>query len=400
MAMVTGIRGRVLRLRIMLDVVRIALHSFPDPRRALRALQRLSRLLKAMREGRPTCRYLEVDGRYYSHLHAPGWPSTAFDKHITAELTAVDGADAGGMLSEQPVARLQTVIFAVTKSCSLRCQHCCEWQELNRQETLSAADIETIVTRFQTLGVTQVHFSGGEPLHRLDDILATVRQARPETDFWLFTSGAGLDAACAQELKQAGITGVNISIDHWQPDLHDAFRGRKGAFAGAVQAARVAKAAGLVVCLTVCPTREFVGRENLERYSDMAVELGAGFIQILEPRLVGRFADRDVTLAPDEQSVLDRFFLDMNNDPAHSHRPIVIYPAYDQRRIGCVGAGWRYLYIDTDAKIHPCPFCRGAVGSALDADYQQHVLALRRHGCKMSTKHEPVPLLMAERAQQ
>jgi len=388
MQVVSGRRGRILRVQVMLDVLRIAIRAFPNPWRAVRALHRLSRLLADMRSGRPTCRYMEASGRYFSHLHAPGWPSAAFDRHIRFELEAVDGADGRGgrdaLPPERPTVRLQSLIFAVTKSCSLRCKHCCEWGEINRTETLSAADITTVVTRFQELGVTQIHFSGGEPLHRLDDILATVRDAPPGIDFWMFTSGMGLNRECARKLKDGGITGVNISIDHWNPDLHDAFRGKEGAFEWALRAADAAREAGLALCLTLCPTHEFISPDNLRRYADLATDLGAGFIQILEPRLVGRFTDGDVTLSGEEQGLLDRFFLEMNNDPSNAHKPMVIYPAFDQRRIGCVGAGWRYLYIDTDAQIHPCPFCRGAVGSALDPNFEQHILALRRGGCTMA----------------
>jgi len=387
MQVVSGRRGRMLRVLVTLDVLRIAIHRFPNPLRVVRALHRLSQLLAAMRSGRPTCRYMKAGGRYFSHLHAPGWPSAAFGQNIEAELEAVDGARNGGNQSglpvEQPAARLQAIIFAVTKSCSLRCKHCCEWEELNKSETLSAADIATVVARFQSLGVTQIHFSGGEPLLRLDDILATVRGARPGTDFWMFTSGVGMDRECARELKRAGITGVNISLDHWHPDLHDTFRGLTGAFEWALRAAGAAREAGLALCVTLCPTREFVSRENLQRYADLATSLGAGFIQILEPRLVGRFADSDITLAKEDQSILDRFYLEMNNDPSNAHKPIVVYPAHDQRRIGCIGAGWRYLYVDTDAQIHPCPFCRGAVGSALDPDFERHILSLRHKGCTM-----------------
>jgi MoaA/NifB/PqqE/SkfB family radical SAM enzyme len=240
-----------------------------------------------------------------------------------------------------------------------------------------------IVSRFQAMGVTQLHFSGGEPLRRLDDILSTVKQARPGTEFWLFTSGVGMDRECAHKLERAGVTGVNISIDHWRPDLHDAFRGFSGAFEGARRAAGAVNDAGLALCLTLCPTREFISHENLRRYADLATELGAGFIQILEPRRVGRFAESDVTLSPEHRRMLEEFFMEMNSEVSNSHKPMVVYPASDQRRLGCLGAGWRYIYVDTDAQIHPCPFCRRPVGSALDAELERHILALRRRGCTM-----------------
>jgi hypothetical protein len=136
-----------------------------------------------------------------------------------------------------------------------------------------------------------------------------------------------------------------------------------------------------VLCLTMCPTRDFVGPENLRRYAELAKDIGAHFIEILEPRAVGRFAGMDVALRPAEQAVLDRFFLEMNFDPVNARMPIVIYPGFSQRQRGCYGAGLRYLYVDPDAQIHACPFCRKPMGSALDPDFERHILALQREGC-------------------
>jgi MoaA/NifB/PqqE/SkfB family radical SAM enzyme len=380
MRTVHGTSARLLRLLMALDVVRVAVGRYRNPVRALKLVGRFARLVASLRGDRPTARFMSAGGRWFTHLHAPGWPSAAFRRHVLAELEALEGPGAGGAPS-RPAPRLQSIIFAVTKSCDLRCRHCCEWRQINRDETLSARDITTIVRRFQDLGVTQVHFSGGEPLHRLDDILAAVRAAGRATDFWLFTSGVGLDHQVARRLRDGGLRGVNISLDHWQPRQHDAFRGRPGTFAAAVEAADAVCQAGLALCLTLCPTREFVSEANLQKYAALAAELEAGFIQILEPRQVGRFAGQDVALNRRQQAVLDRFFTAMNGDAALAHMPAVIYPAFDQRRLGCLGAGWRYAYVDTDGLIHPCPFCRGAVGNALDEDFAEHLARLRRQGC-------------------
>jgi hypothetical protein len=46
--------------------------------------------------------------------------------------------------------------------------------------------------------------------------------------------------------------------------------------------------------------------------------------------------------------------------------PLVAYHGLSQRRVGCWGAGDRYAYVDPLGRLHACPFCRGAAGSALD----------------------------------
>jgi MoaA/NifB/PqqE/SkfB family radical SAM enzyme len=276
---------------------------------------------------------------------------------------------------------VRSVIFAITKSCPLRCEHCCEWDELNRRDTLSTEDLVTIVERFRALGTTQFFFSGGEPLTRMDDIVSIVQRTAPGVDFWLLTAGVGLSPRRARLLSEAGVTGICISLDHWKAERHDAFRGANGAFRWVENAARAAREAGLVVGVTLCPTRDFVTEENLERYALAASRLGAGFIQILEPRAVGHFAGKDVGLGPREHAMLDRFCARMNADRALNRMPIVVYPAFAQRRLGCQGAGMRYLYVDTDARLHACPFCRNAAGSALDPSLPERIRELRERGC-------------------
>lgn len=378
MRVVTGYRARLLRALMALDVLRVALGDGRGPRRAARSLRRLRRLLATVRDPDEQVRCALAGGRVYTHVHAPGWPSRAFARHVGAELTVLDAAvGEDGALP----ARLQSVIFAITKRCTLRCEHCCEWQQIEQPEVLSATDVARIVARFRELGVTQVHFSGGEPLCRLDDLLAVARSEAGAIDFWLFTSGVGLDRETARRLRRAGVRGVNLSLDHWGAAGHDAFRGAPGTFAAAVGAAESAREAGLALCLTLCATRQFTTPGNLLCYADLARRLGAGFIQVLEARAVGRYAGQDVALTEEQVAVLDSFVATMNRDARRATAPLVVYPAGDQRRLGCVGAGRRYLYVDPDGLVHPCPFCRGAVGSALAADFPACLDALRRRGC-------------------
>jgi MoaA/NifB/PqqE/SkfB family radical SAM enzyme len=380
MRVVAGRRARLLRTLMALDVLRLALGDGRGPRRAARALRRLTRLLAAVRDPDEIGRCALAGGRVYTHVHAPGWPSRAFARHLRAELAALEteAGDGGSILPT----RLQSIIFAITKRCDLRCEHCCEWQQLDRPEALSAADLGRILARFRELGVTQVHFSGGEPLRRLDDLLDVARREAGAIDCWLFTSGVGLDRQTARRLRRAGVRGINLSVDHWRAAEHDAFRGVPGTFAAAMGAAEAACEAGLALCLTVCATRSFTTPENLRRYADLAGRLGAGFIQILEARAVGRYAGRDVALTAAQVAVLDTFVATMNRDARRAAAPLVVYPAGDQRRLGCVGAGRRYLYVDPDGLVHPCPFCRDAVGSALAADFPACLDALRRRGCE------------------
>jgi MoaA/NifB/PqqE/SkfB family radical SAM enzyme len=371
--MVFGAHKAVVKAALWARIAWLALRTYRTPRRAAAAVRRMvAERAKAQRW--TTAKYARVGGRYFWNLYSPGWPSRAFDRYVERELDRVDPF-------RQAPAALQTAVFAITKRCSFQCEHCCEWAVLNNRETLSAADLSAIAARLRTRGVGQLFLSGGEPLRRFDDLVAVIEATSPEVDVWILTSGHRLTEDRASRLRAAGLTGVALSLDHWDPERHDRFRGVAGAFTWVERAADHARRAQLVVALSLCPTRDFVSRENLDRYARTARELGASFIQLLEPKAVGHYAGRDVALTVPQQRLLEEFCDRLNTDRALLDLPAVSYADYSRRRIGCLGAGDRYVYIDTDGALHPCPFCRAPVGSALDGDFDASLAALRSAGC-------------------
>lgn len=369
---VSGIHRLVLRALIWCQAIRLALRKgclF----RALRAAQRLRAQARA-RGFRLPARSIRAAGRYYSGLYTPGWPSPAFDRHLVWELNQAVPTGAG-----PPVP--QVVVMAITKRCPLRCQHCLEWVSHNRPETVPLERLVTMVARFQALGVSQIQFTGGEPLCRFSDLLSLLRSAGPGTDFWVITSGFQLTRRRARMLAEAGLTGVIVSLDHWDPAHHDAFRGLCGSYDWTQQAARNARRSGLLVALSLCAMPAFVDTENLRRYVQVARRMGAAFIQLLEPRSVGRLAGQDVTLSRDQLAILESFYTQINLDVSHGELPLVEYPGLINRQVGCHGAGLRYLYVDTDGDIHPCPFSKNKVGTAIGGGLDQTLATLQRRGC-------------------
>jgi MoaA/NifB/PqqE/SkfB family radical SAM enzyme len=277
--------------------------------------------------------------------------------------------------------QLRLVIFAVTNKCILNCEHCFEWQNLKSQESLSFNELKIILKKLQQTGISQVQISGGEPLCRLSETIELVKSAQPGTEFWFLTCGYELTYEKAVLLKKGGFIGVNISLDHWEEDEHNRFRRNKRSFYWITQAAGNIRKAGLLICFSICATKEFVTEENLWKYLLLAKSLGAGFIRILEARKVGRYANQDVELEEEHVKILEKFYLTVNSDPQNRSYPYVMYPGYRQRRIGCFGAGNRYLYIDSNGDIHACPFCQDSAGNILSQPLEDIIVKLRKTGC-------------------
>jgi cyclic pyranopterin phosphate synthase len=106
---------------------------------------------------------------------------------------------------------------SVTDRCNLRCTYCMPPEGLDwipGDELLGADEIVRLVRLAVDEGVTQVRFTGGEPLVRpdLEVIIAGVASLPGAPSLSLTTNGIGL-AARAQALRDAGLTRVNVSLD-------------------------------------------------------------------------------------------------------------------------------------------------------------------------------------------
>jgi MoaA/NifB/PqqE/SkfB family radical SAM enzyme len=379
---VRGLHKAGVIVRVWTRVAWLALRASRNPLRAARNLLRLRAVIRARQWTTPirghtqpwTLRkFVFFSGRYFWDLYLPGWPSAAFDRCMERELERVES------LRRQPA--LNTVIFAITRRCALKCEHCVEWDVLNRSEALSADDLHEIVRRMRQHGTAQFFFSGGEPLQRFPDLLSLAASVSGESDVWILSSGLGFTADKARRLRNAGVTGLALSLDHWDAAAHDRFRGLPGSFAAVERAARHALDAGLLIACSLCATRSFATPENLQRYAETARSLGASFIQILEPQALGHYAGQDVVLDSVQQRVLEEFCERLNSDAAAQDYPTVEYIDWAARSLGCVGAGDRYAYVDTDGELHACPFCRAPGLRVLDQNIDDALSILKSKGC-------------------
>jgi cyclic pyranopterin phosphate synthase len=108
--------------------------------------------------------------------------------------------------------------LSVTDKCNLRCTYCMPaegLQWLTKQEAMTADEIVRIVgLGVNRLGVRELRLTGGEPLVRADlvEIIGSLRQKHPDLPISMTTNGVGLDKK-AEQLKKAGLTRINVSLD-------------------------------------------------------------------------------------------------------------------------------------------------------------------------------------------
>jgi MoaA/NifB/PqqE/SkfB family radical SAM enzyme len=355
---ITGLQFQLFELRMLFQLIRTAFSVYPKKRDAWKAVRKHIQTHLDFKKAVALHKAVRVNDSVYVQMTLPGAGSKGFETLKINELNLkvpIPGHRPG----------LNLLMLAITKKCSLQCAHCFEWDNLNQRENLSTEDVLHIIQKFQQDGVASIELSGGEPLNRYADLLLILEESdTDQSDFWLITSGYRLTAERAQALKAAGLTGVCISLDHWDEARHDDFRGMAGSYEWALKAAQHAREAGLVLSFALTALREFCNPEDLMQYAQLANTHGAHFIRLLEPRAVGHFAGKNVALGSSEIAVLEAFMHALQTEKAYRDFPLVEYYSAYQRHAGCSGAGQRFLYVDTDGDMHACPFCQNKCGNA------------------------------------
>jgi GTP 3',8-cyclase len=138
---------------------------------------------------------------------------------------------------------------SLTDRCNLRCSYCMpaeglEW--LPRPELLTDDELVRIIgLAVSRLGITEVRFTGGEPLLRrgLAGIVQRVAGLRPRPEISLTTNGIGLDRLAAP-LRAAGLDRINVSLDTLTPEVFVRLA-RRDRLADVLAGLRAATAAGL-----------------------------------------------------------------------------------------------------------------------------------------------------------
>ncbi len=117
-----------------------------------------------------------------------------------------------------PVGREVTYLrFSLTDRCNLKCRYCT--LPSDPKESLTAQDVETILTAAAGLGFKKVRFTGGEPTLRKDlpEIIERCVAIPGIEEICLTTNGLLLDKL-AQPLRDVGLTHLNLSCDTLDAD--------------------------------------------------------------------------------------------------------------------------------------------------------------------------------------
>jgi len=199
------------------------------------------------------------------------------------------------------------IAWDITNRCNLNCFHCLNCSgdavahdfsaELSIEE---AMDLTNQIIAFHPLSVC---VCGGEPTLRHDLTQIVREMAKSGIQVNMVSNGLELPDSKIVELKDAGLSFLQISIDGARAETHNAFRNNDRSFESATKAVKDAVRRQLHVATSFCPTRENI--PQFRDYVGLVRELGCRNIRMMPFLPMGRGLGYSRSLLPSEEQYLD-----------------------------------------------------------------------------------------------
>ena len=119
--------------------------------------------------------------------------------------------------------------LSITDECNFKCNYCLPdgYERTHQKQFLSEAEIKNLVSAFAELGTKKVRITGGEPSLRKDftTIIKSVSETSGIKKVVTTTNGFNLQKN-AQKWFDAGLNGINVSIDSLDPKTFHLITGK------------------------------------------------------------------------------------------------------------------------------------------------------------------------------
>jgi len=165
--------------------------------------------------------------------------------------------------------------ISITDRCNLRCRYCMPEAgvvSIGHDAILSYEELYRVARIAVERGVRKIRLTGGEPLVRrgvVDFIAALV--ALPEKPELTLTTNGVLLADYAEQLRQAGLARINVSLDSLQPERFQQIS-RRDKLQAVLDGLQAAEAAGLApIKINMVPIRG-VNEDEIAAFARLSYE--------------------------------------------------------------------------------------------------------------------------------
>lgn len=286
------------------------------------------------------------------HSHLPPLTSRAYSRFVAHHLVAHKPGPSHAQVG-------------LTNACPQNCEYC--YNKERSGVRMDTPAILRVIDDLKQAGVAWLGLTGGEPLLN-PDIVDITAHASKDIAVKLFTTGVGLTTQLAEDLTQAGLFSVAVSLDHWESERHDASRRYPGAFDAALAAIRTfSEVEGLHVSVSSVLSREMIHRGDVETLLSFldSLSVDEAWLSELKPSVEDFWSDEFV-ITEDERRQLMRLQDDHNRAIRRngSEGMTVNYLGHFEgaENFGC-NAGCKMVYVDAFGEVSPCVFLPVSFGN-------------------------------------
>lgn len=246
------------------------------------------------------------------------------------------------------------VAWLITHRCNLRCKFCNYWQRpIIKEKELSVKEFSEASKKLAKLGVRVVNLGGGEPFMR-EDLPEIISELSKNHIVIINTNGTMVTEENAVKIFRAGTDIVNVSIDFFQKEKHDYYRG-KGVYEKAVKSLEILKESrskkSQKIAIQTILTSE--NMQELEELINLAREKGVDFT--FNPYRPGDNHKADLKIR--ERFKVHQLYKLRKQYPNFKVTTFALKKTEEYVKNGFVpncGAGKYMLAIDPYGEINPC----------------------------------------------
>ena len=284
------------------------------------------------------------------------------------------------------------IAWEITQRCNLRCVHCRAEAAIKAERGPSTAQAKAVIDDISSYAKPVLVLSGGEPLLR-EDIFEIARHGtRQGLRMALATNGTLVSDEVCERIKESGIRIVSISLDGSTAEVHDNFRNQRGAFKGAIRAAKLFKKHGIPFIVNSSFTKR--NQEEIPKVYELAKKLGATawYMFLIVPTGRGKEIMEELISKEDYEKILNWHY-DMEKQENEMYvRPTcapMYYRIFAQRAKeegrpmkrrslsfstgggkGCI-AGQLIALINHKGEVYPCSYFPKSAGNIYEKSFKE-----------------------------
>lgn len=255
------------------------------------------------------------------------------------------------------------VHIGVTDDCNAHCEGCSFFGAMNRPEksVLSTHEMKNVLSSCQDLGVSIIHFVGGEPLLREDLPELIMHINKDKSVCSIFTNGWHLEEKC-RELKKSGLMMAIVSLDGHTAEKHDKLKGLPGLFIKAIKGIKACQNSGLLTGIATRVAQSDLEDGSFEKIIHLAGKMKVNELIVFDTVPIGMYSPRgDLGALPLKRDVLFEIIGKYNK--RKDFPGIFSYTRFKESAVMGCSAGRSYFYITPYGDVCPCDFTSVSVGN-------------------------------------